>query len=294
MVCLSGGVPLEIPIVQEARRRGMPLSNDTQIFMELAPCKTVGITGSAGKTTTTALVGEMARLAFDKSDNQVAETSAAAAPGCIRRWQYRGSAAQSSGQHATRRPGNHGNLFVSAGADDHLAQMWQRFSTSRPITWIGIATMAAYTAAKARLLDFQREEDTAVLGRDDPGAWDLRDKVKGRLNSFGFSKTSEQAAMAPTTRTGFCICPSVVCKSRCCGASRFALRGDHNVLNALAAFAVGQAAGLPLDAMLVAARGIPGSASPAAIGTRAPRRGLVRRFHRDDPGARDGRHPRIR
>ena len=41
--------------------RGIPLSNDSQIFMEVVPCKTIGITGSAGKTTTTTLVGNMAK-----------------------------------------------------------------------------------------------------------------------------------------------------------------------------------------------------------------------------------------
>ena len=62
MLCLSGGVPLTLPIVVEAIKRGIPLSNDTQIFMEVVPCKTIGITGSAGKTTTTTLVGEMAKM----------------------------------------------------------------------------------------------------------------------------------------------------------------------------------------------------------------------------------------
>ncbi len=65
VVCISGGVPTNIPIVEEAVRRGLPLTNDTQIFMEIVPCRTVGLTGSAGKTTTTALVGEMAHAAFD-------------------------------------------------------------------------------------------------------------------------------------------------------------------------------------------------------------------------------------
>ncbi len=63
LVCLSGGVPLTLPIVVEAQRRGMPLSNDSQIFMEAVPCRVIGITGSAGKTTTTTLVGRMADAA---------------------------------------------------------------------------------------------------------------------------------------------------------------------------------------------------------------------------------------
>jgi len=64
VLCLSGGVPLTLPIVIEAKKLGIPLSNDTQIFMEVAPCKTVGITGSAGKSTTTALLGKMAEASY--------------------------------------------------------------------------------------------------------------------------------------------------------------------------------------------------------------------------------------
>src|SRR5512145_3495484 len=62
LLCVSGGVPLNNPLIVHAQANGIRLSNDTQIFMDAAPCKTVGITGSAGKTTTTTLVGEMAKL----------------------------------------------------------------------------------------------------------------------------------------------------------------------------------------------------------------------------------------
>ncbi|MGD2105317.1 MAG: UDP-N-acetylmuramoyl-L-alanine--D-glutamate ligase, partial [Anaerolineae bacterium] len=33
LVCVSGGVPLDIPFVEEALRRNIPLSNDVQIFL---------------------------------------------------------------------------------------------------------------------------------------------------------------------------------------------------------------------------------------------------------------------
>src|ERR1041385_6194825 len=39
VLCLSGGIPLTLPIVVEAMRRGIPLSNDSQIFMEAVPCR---------------------------------------------------------------------------------------------------------------------------------------------------------------------------------------------------------------------------------------------------------------
>jgi UDP-N-acetylmuramoylalanine--D-glutamate ligase len=71
VLCLSGGIPLTLPIVAEAQKHGIPLSNDTQIFMEAAPCKTVGITGSAGKTTTTALLGKMAEASYAEQVGRV-------------------------------------------------------------------------------------------------------------------------------------------------------------------------------------------------------------------------------
>jgi UDP-N-acetylmuramoylalanine--D-glutamate ligase len=59
VVFVSPGVPLEVPILSEARKRGVPLSSETRLFAQLCPAPIVGITGSSGKTTTTALVGRM-------------------------------------------------------------------------------------------------------------------------------------------------------------------------------------------------------------------------------------------
>jgi len=63
LLCLSGGVPAQIAIVQEAIRRGIPLSNDSLITVRRARQLSLGpivaITGSSGKTTTTTLVGKM-------------------------------------------------------------------------------------------------------------------------------------------------------------------------------------------------------------------------------------------
>src|SRR5690349_10399866 len=59
LLCLSGSVPLDLPIVAEAIRRKIPISNDAQLFLERCPAPVIGITGSAGKTTTTTLTGEI-------------------------------------------------------------------------------------------------------------------------------------------------------------------------------------------------------------------------------------------
>lgn len=63
LLCLSGGVPAQLPIVQAAIQRGVPLSNDSLLTFQLARERGLGplvaITGSSGKTTTTTLVGKM-------------------------------------------------------------------------------------------------------------------------------------------------------------------------------------------------------------------------------------------
>ncbi len=120
-------------------------------------------------------------------------------------------------------------------------------------------TMEAYTAAKARILEFQSKDDAAILGRDDAGAWNLRDTVKGRLFAFSMNELDEGLDGAylhdglMNLRDGNAYLPLLL-------REKIQLRGDHNVQNVLAAFAIGHAAGFPLDAMLEAVeefRGVP-------------------------------------
>jgi UDP-N-acetylmuramoylalanine--D-glutamate ligase len=60
VVVKSPGVPGEVPLVAEARRRGIPIWSEVELgYRLLAPTGTrfVGVTGTNGKTTTTALLG---------------------------------------------------------------------------------------------------------------------------------------------------------------------------------------------------------------------------------------------
>ncbi len=259
VLCLSGGVPLTLPIVQEAFKRGIPLSNDTQIFMEVAPCKTIGITGSAGKTTTTTLVGEMAKLDCEPRTADGANASSA----------VRGSRSFVGGNI-----GDPLINYVDEMTADDLAileissfQLEQMTISPNVAAILNITpnhldrhgTMEAYTAAKARILDFQTDKDTAILGCDDKGAWNLRDQVKGRLLTFSLKKLPEHLDGAYfhdgllSLRDGKAYVPLLP-------RDKIELRGDHNVANVLAAFAIGHATGFKLDSMLEAVeefRGVP-------------------------------------
>jgi len=238
MLCPSGGVPLTLPIVQEAIKRGIPLSNDTQIFMEAAPCKTIGITGSAGKTTTTTLVGEMAKKHYDTYTS-----------------------------HHSFVGGNIGDPlinYVDDMTDNDLAvleissfQLDQMTISPNIAAILNITpnhldrhgTMEAYTNAKARILEFQNENDIAVLGHDDAASWNLRKKVKGRLMTFSLNNLEEGYDGAYmhegllNLRDGNAYLPLML-------RDGIQLRGEHNVSNVLAAFTIGHAAGFKLDDML--------------------------------------------
>ena len=236
LLCLSGGVPLALPIVAEAIKRGLPLTNDTQVFMEAVPCRTIGITGSAGKTTTTTLVGRMAKNMYGNKafiggnigdplinyvDNMQADDIAILE---ISSFQL---------EQLTISP----NLAVILNiTPNHLDRH---------------GTMTAYTAAKARILDFQNINDIAILGCDDIGAWTMRNKVKGRLFTFSLDDLPEGLNGAYLNdgllnlRDGNAYLPLMP-------REKVLLHGDHNISNVLAAFTIGHAAGFTLDAMLEA------------------------------------------
>ena len=56
-VYASPGVPWDSDLLNRARGRGIPVSSEIDLFLRLCPGTVVGITGTNGKTTTTALTG---------------------------------------------------------------------------------------------------------------------------------------------------------------------------------------------------------------------------------------------
>ena len=249
LVCLSGGIPLDLPIVQEAGRRNIPLSNDSQIFLESAPCPVIGITGSAGKTTTTALVGEIAKRHFEfkKPENNV--------------WVG----------------GNIGNPLiqdVEKMQEEDLAVM-ELSSFQLEIMTISphIAailnltpnhldrhgTMAKYIAAKSNILTHQSAEDIAVLNRDDMRVRKLFSEVQGRQITFGLNPPFNKQDSTYYKRGKLYLQASGQI-AKIIKADLINLRGTHNLYNTLAAIAISAAAAFSLPAIydgIVTFEGVP-------------------------------------
>ncbi len=230
LLCLSGGVPLDIPVVVEARRRGIPLSNDAQLFLERCPAPIIGITGSAGKTTTTALVGEMCRAAG------------------LSTWVG----------------GNIGNPLIAdlerIRADDWVVMELSSFQLELMTVSPHVAAvlnitpnhldrhsrMEEYIAAKRTIVAYQKAEDFAVLGFDDANARALAIETAAHLLWFsGGAEVDEGAFKTNGTLT---LRLNGVDRE-ICRASEVRLRGRHNLLNVLAACALAGVAGVPVEAM---------------------------------------------
>ena len=235
LVCISGGVPLTLPLIMEARQRGKRLSNDAQIFLETAPCLVIGITGSAGKTTTTTLVGRIA--------------AAAAQPG--KKVWVGGNIGLPLVVHVDEmQPGDWVVMELSSFQLDlmTLSPQVSAILNISPNHLDRHGSMENYTAAKARILDHQNNRDTAILNRDDPGSWELARRVPGQLVSFGFSRPgaegtgtyyAEDRVWLQSEGKNIPILPRSVIR----------LRGDHNLSNVLAACAIAHAAGLPCESI---------------------------------------------
>lgn len=247
LVCLSGGVPLELEIVQEAIRRQIPLSNDSQIFFEEAPCPIIGITGSSGKTTTTALVGEIAKRHF-----------------------------------AIRKPnrkvwigGNIGNPLISLvdqmdaedlaivelssfqlelmGLSPHIAAILNL----KPDHLDRHQTMSKYISAKANILTHQTEKDIAVLNRDDYLVRELYREVKGRRITFGFNEPYQKEDSTFIKRDKLLLQASGQL-AKIVKTDQINLRGKHNLYNVLAAIAISAAATFSLQAIYEGITGFEG------------------------------------
>lgn len=55
------GVPARLPELRQAAKRGAKIVNETSLFFERCPAMIIGVTGTRGKSTTTALLGEMVK-----------------------------------------------------------------------------------------------------------------------------------------------------------------------------------------------------------------------------------------
>ena len=227
LIFVSPGVPPELPVLEQARRRGIPLSSASALFLARCPAPIVGITGSSGKSTTTALVGEMLAAAGRKT----------VVGGNI------GRPLLGHLQELDR-----DSIVVMELSSFQLESIDQD-------PWIATVTnvtpnhldrhpsMEAYVAAKRRIFEFQRPTDWTVLNADDPVSREFC--PPGRTAWFSLDRPVEGGFLDGDQLRLTLNGESKLVLDR----SRLALRGRHNLANALTACTVATLAGAPLEAL---------------------------------------------
>lgn len=282
LLCLSGGVPPQIPLVAAARRQGIAVSNDALLTIQRSPAPAIGVTGSSGKTTTTTLVGLMLQRqsAIGKTMNDEisgvtedpGDSSFILHPSSFHVWVGGNIGVPLVDKLEQVQPADWLVLELSSfqlelfdGASfgrvcsPHLAAVLN----VTPNHLDRHPSMAHYAAAKANLLRWQGPDDVAVLGADDAitGDW-LRARrvdiaaglgqealsfaLAGRLLGFGLEQPQGDGCWLAGDHLVLRLDDQ---EQTVLPISAIKLRGRHNLLNVAAACAIGAAAGVTAPAM---------------------------------------------
>ncbi|MGB7158119.1 MAG: UDP-N-acetylmuramoyl-L-alanine--D-glutamate ligase [Tepidisphaeraceae bacterium] len=171
LVVASPAIPTTNKYLQLARDAGVPVTTEIRLFVERCPAIMLGVTGTKGKSTTTALLGEMLKT-----------------------------------RHTTWVGGNIGIsllfdlpkmkktdvvlLELSSYMLEHLgATKWSphvaliTMITADHLEWHG--SFEKYIRAKANILAYQKSTDYAVMPEDDRPALTMTDMTQGRVVLFG-------------------------------------------------------------------------------------------------------------
>jgi UDP-N-acetylmuramoylalanine--D-glutamate ligase len=235
VVFVSPGVPPDIPILQEARRRGIPLSSETRLFFRLCPTPIIAITGSSGKTTTTALTGEMLKAAGFRTF-------------------VGGNIGQPLIGHLKQiQTGDKVVMELSSfqlemlGASPHIAAVLN----VTPNHLDRHPDMESYAAAKKEIILHQTADDVAVLGYDNPVARGFAADCEGRVAFFSRTCEVQQGSFV---RSG-CLTVRLNGQTQTlCERSELRLRGEHNLENVLAAALIARLAGAAPEAIAAVCR----------------------------------------
>jgi UDP-N-acetylmuramoylalanine--D-glutamate ligase len=219
LVVISPGVPVDGPQLAPARARGVPVIGELELGWRAMEADTVAITGTNGKTTTTALTGAL--LAVQSRPVLVggnigtplaAHALAFAADGVV-------VAEASSFQLETIETFRPRVAAVLNITPDHLDRH---------------RTLEAYVDAKARIFMNQTASDCAVLNADDEPTRALAGRTAARVLWFSRLGPVDEGVFV---RDGWVVARLDGRVEEVCPVSEIRLRGQHNVENVLAATA---------------------------------------------------------
>jgi UDP-N-acetylmuramoylalanine--D-glutamate ligase len=242
-LALSPGVPPSHPLLAAARRRGLAVLSEVEIAWRIAEEETtgenrwIGVTGTNGKSTTTAWIAEILR--FDRRPVALAGNIGVPLSGFLADRQPRDFVCElSSFQLETIERFRPDIAVLTNVTPDHLDRY---------------AGFEEYTAAKERIFVNQRGDDFAVVNADDPVA----SRASTRARRVPFSRRTPVRGGTWCER-GRLFSDVRGARREVLAADRLSLPGAHNLENALAALAAAECLDAPPAAIEKGLTGFPG------------------------------------
>ncbi len=235
LVAVSQSVLRHQPEMARARELGIPITSQMRLFLQLCPGRVLGITGSSGKSTTTALVGAMAAAAgIDHIVGGNIGQALLAKLGEIRReTTVVLEISHTQLQYTERSPAI---AAITNVTPNHLDQFsWEE-----------------YAGLKRNILIHQHAGDIAVLNMDDTTSRGMVPDVRSRL--LRTSIHGEVSGDGAWLDRGVIAARVGKHAVDLADRSQVKVRGDHNIANVVMASAVAMAAGWPAKAIAAAAR----------------------------------------
>jgi UDP-N-acetylmuramoylalanine--D-glutamate ligase len=236
LIVISPAVPRDASILTEARMRGVPVIGEVELAGYYLKGPVIGITGSNGKTTTTALTGHILRQGGVEclvGGNIGTAVASLVAQSAENRWNV---------------------LELSSFQLETIYRFRATITACLNVTPDHLDrhhTFAAYANAKARLFETQVLGDSSVLNYEDPTCREFARRTKAEV--FWFSSRRPVPCGISLARQELVLNGKPFMRR-----SQIRLRGVHNLENVMAAAMMGVLAGVPLSTIGEAVHSFPG------------------------------------
>jgi UDP-N-acetylmuramoylalanine--D-glutamate ligase len=235
LLVVNPAVPDEAPFLVAAARRGVPITTEINLFCQRCPARLIGITGSVGKSTTAAMTAEVLARKYTTH--------------------LGGNIGRSLLEELADGTIQAGHLVVLELSSFQLERMAAiRLSPQvavvtnlRPNHLDRHGTLEAYATAKKNIFRFQRTQDLLIINAADPAIAAWAAEAPGRVVTFALADEPFELV----------------------------LPGEHNQMDAQAAWAIGKALGVSRSDAAAALRDFRGLPHRLAL---VAERGGVRYF----------------
>ena len=244
LVVCAPAVPVRIPLIQAAQRRGIRVISEVELAGDLAQSPFYAVTGTNGKTTTVTLLGLLLKTKYGEEKTGVGgNIGIALSEEALRVGAGGAIAAEISSyqMEATQHFHPHAAAVLNV-TPDHILRH---------------GSMDVYQAMKERLFREETAGDLVVLNYDDPRTRGMAERMPAGVRVCYFSRQEE-------LKEGACVAGGrLVLRTGGKEVSfvttdELGIKGPHNVANALAAIALAYFAGCAPEAMRAVLRSFHG------------------------------------